>query len=266
MTGPTSVRSAAETTVTLLEALRRRYSQDPKAGVREWCFFEQVRSEAWNARTADAIAVNLWESRGQVVHGFEVKATRADWLKELRDPSKAASFIQYCDYWWLVAPSMDIFQLDEIPHGWGVYVLRGSRLEAKVKADKLVDPKPLTRSFLIELLRAASLVITRDAQLRKEYGRGYEAGLARQKKDLESVYNQLVDERKRIHAFETAAGLQLSSWRHTSGAVGAAVKSLLEGDDRVARIEERLHGLLKTVDGIQHEIGEHLRELDGKAT
>ena len=37
---------------------------------------------AGGGRYADAIAMNLWPSRGLAVHGFEIKISRGDWQRE----------------------------------------------------------------------------------------------------------------------------------------------------------------------------------------
>jgi len=47
----------------------------------------------------------LWPSRGLHLMGFEIKAGRGDWLRELKDPGKAEGIAAYCDQWWVVAPA-----------------------------------------------------------------------------------------------------------------------------------------------------------------
>jgi len=77
----------------VLDALRYRHR--PPA----WAFLEKVRNGTGyqrDARTADAIAMSVWPSRGLTLHGFEVKVVRGDWLRELRDPEKADEFFKYC--------------------------------------------------------------------------------------------------------------------------------------------------------------------------
>jgi hypothetical protein len=55
---------------------------------REWVLLPQVRAGTggYVQRTADAIAINCWRSRGMVLHGFEFKSRRSDWLRELKAP------------------------------------------------------------------------------------------------------------------------------------------------------------------------------------
>lgn len=65
---------------------------------------EHVRDAAgFNVtRTADVLALGLWPSRGNELHGFEVKVSRADWRKELAQPEKAEGWCQIVDRWWIV--------------------------------------------------------------------------------------------------------------------------------------------------------------------
>src|SRR4051812_18306594 len=71
----------------LVAALERRVPRP------EYVLLEQVRGATGITegadRSADAIAMSVWPSRGLELHGFEVKVSRGDWLRELREPAKA---------------------------------------------------------------------------------------------------------------------------------------------------------------------------------
>jgi hypothetical protein len=114
-------------------------------------------------RTADAIAVDLWPSSGNLVHGFEVKVSRSDWLTELRDPSKADAFRRYCDHWWLVVSDANIAH-DGVPDGWGLLAVgRDGRLRVRVKAPRL-QREPMPPTFVAALLRATVRTAERRAR------------------------------------------------------------------------------------------------------
>jgi hypothetical protein len=51
----------------------------------EYATFFEVRDAAGfdSKRSADVITVATWPSRGLAIHGFEVKCSRSDWLREL---------------------------------------------------------------------------------------------------------------------------------------------------------------------------------------
>ena len=153
----------------MLDLLAARYAVSQGNGPR-YVFAEHVRNEAGfggfdrelrartgkqsTLRTADAIAVDLWPSSGNLIHGFEVKVSRSDWLTELRDPDKAEAFRPYVDHWWLVVPDPAIVR-DDLPTGWGLLAPGADRrLRVHRRAPRL-DRQPMTASMTASLLRAA---------------------------------------------------------------------------------------------------------------
>jgi hypothetical protein len=147
---------------TVLDMLDRRYTRpgaQPNAPDR-YVRARHVRDAAsWARRVCDYMAMDTYRA-GEgwdvqyALHGHEVKVTRADWLAELRDPEKAEAFRPFCTHWWLVAGDATIVRGD-LPEGWGLLVVQGSRLVTKVRPTP-VEPLPLPRAMLAGLLRAAT--------------------------------------------------------------------------------------------------------------
>jgi hypothetical protein len=140
---------------TMLNLLRARYSAASGNGPR-WAFFTHVRDRAGfdATRTLDAVAMDTWPSSGCALHGIEVKVSRADWLRELGQPNKAAAFVRFMDYFWIAAP-FGVVRGDELPTGWGLLETRApGGLRLSVKASRLL-PEPVDRSFMACLMRAA---------------------------------------------------------------------------------------------------------------
>lgn len=137
----------------ILAMLRARYSLRYGNGFR-YAVASHVRNAAgFNAsRTLDAVVMDTWPSSGLVLHGFEIKTSRADWRRELAQPWKAEPFTRYLDFFWVVAPSGVVHE-DERPAGWGLLEVRGTRLVQAVRATRLT-PEPIDRSFLAALFRA----------------------------------------------------------------------------------------------------------------
>lgn len=100
----------------------RRFSGINDEGV-PWAYDQPVR------RRIDAVAIGMWRKTEHLIHGFEIKVSRADLLAELKDPDKAAPAIALVDRWWLVLGDAKIMKdTDVIPEGWGIMVTHGRGL------------------------------------------------------------------------------------------------------------------------------------------
>lgn len=114
---------------------------------------------------ADAVSVGIWPSSGHVVHGFEIKVSRGDWLREIANPGKSQPILKHCDRWWLVCPT-GLVEASELPKTWGMltYSARGAdlmegeaavgSLRIAVKAPALT-PEPITPGFMAAIVRRA---------------------------------------------------------------------------------------------------------------
>ena len=94
-------------------------------------------------RTADAIAMSVWPSRGLRLHGFEVKVSRSDWKRELENPAKAESVCTFCDHWWIAAPD-GVVERSELPPTWGLLEADKKKLKTTVQAPELIAT-PISR-------------------------------------------------------------------------------------------------------------------------
>ncbi len=84
----------------VLEGLKSRYSREEG-----WGLVANVSSgDVDELRYADAVAVALSPMEGPRLHGFEIKVSRADWVREMRSPEKSAPIRAYCAAWWIVVP------------------------------------------------------------------------------------------------------------------------------------------------------------------
>ena len=122
----------------VIEALKTKYDDNGQS----YAFMEQVgNATGWKCnRHADAIAVSLWKSRGLAIFGFEVKVSRQDWIKELKNPGKAEPIAQYCNQWYLVVGDKDIVQFGELPMNWGLMIPHTKNTLKIVKPFKIKIP------------------------------------------------------------------------------------------------------------------------------
>lgn len=198
----------------LMNLLRERYPKDAYA------FFTEVPDGTGSncRRHCDALVMSLWPSRGLTLTGFELKVSRADWLKELKQPAKAESIARYCDYWFIVTGDDKIIQTGELPPTWGLMTPKAGKLKVKTEAPKL-EAEPLSRKFIAGLFRAAQSQITKEAELavikQAEFQRGHKAG-------RESLQNEVDRLRQMIREFEQKSGVELQHYN-----IGSLVEAML---------------------------------------
>lgn len=148
----------------MLDLLRARYTQKFGNGPR-YVFMPHVRSNAgFDApRTLDAVVMDLWPSKGLHLHGFEIKCSRSDWLRELKAPEKAQVFHDRLDRFWLVVADRSIVRDGELPTGWGLLAPIVDRWGATLLhcyrsapvLPQTDERRAVQRSWLACLLRAA---------------------------------------------------------------------------------------------------------------
>lgn len=191
-------------------------------------------------RSADALALGMFRSRGRLLHGFEFKVSRSDWLCELRQPQKSESWFQHCDRWALIVPDPAIVKVEELPAGWGLGVakIRGVKW---IVQPPVLSPAPLDRHALCALVFRALQNVERDQQhIHDEaFNEGYERGEKEKKAALESVNEW----RDCVTAFENATGLSIRwSFREPEKAksLGDALRALEADPGKTLRLERIL--------------------------
>lgn len=227
----------------------------------EWALFFEVRNDAGfrATRSADAVAMNTWPSRGLAVHGFEIKRDRRDWLRELKQPEKSAPIQRFCDHWWIVA-TLDVVKPDELPPTWGLLVLRGKRLVAEREAPTL-GAETLTRGFVAALLRSADVgkipKVTWDETVEK----AVEERLARDKRnqadDADRRERELTHLRDQLARFEKAAGINLEqtyTFRQDPERVGRAVRVLLDGGLNLDRLKWARENIVQLAEAMKQTL------------
>ncbi|MCQ9206248.1 MAG: hypothetical protein NG737_08065, partial [Omnitrophica bacterium] len=205
-------------------------------------------------RTADAIAMSLWPSRGLHLNAFEIKVYRGNWLSELKNPQKAEEIAQFCDFFWVVAPK-DIIKIEEVPKNWGLMIPFGTTVKIIKEAEQL-KPKNIDKLFLAAILRKAQETITPDSKLREARIEGYKQGEKNTKATLKWQLEEHESLKKTVHEFEKKSGVNIRRWDCKD--IGEAVRMVLSGEH--LRAKESLQELLKKSERITKQIKEVLKD------
>lgn len=210
----------------LHEILKTKYPESECVVVKE------VADSTSRKRYLDYMVINLWESRGQSIIGFEVKSYRNDWLKELKSPDKQELHAPYCDYFYLLTTADNVAKAEEIPENWGWMTVKGDKLFTLKKAPKQ-QSKPMSRSLMVAIIRRAfnnTEYVHKDL-LEKEVEARVESKVAAKTREQEynSVKSKEIIEAANI--FKEASGLDIlahRSWSDTTKRMGEIVKMVMQ--------------------------------------
>lgn len=236
----------------LFEMIERRFRSP------EWAVLPGVSNATGSRiqRRCDALAMNLWPSRGLEIHGFEIKVSRADFLRELKDPEKAEKIARYCDRWWLVVGGTDIVKDGELPPAWGLLVARGDSLRLKKDAPQL-SPAEMSRSFLAAMLRTAltSSGGARKLAAEKKASReeGYEAGREAHDHYHKHLQAEITSANEKLEKLTRALGLRSNeiSWQPEEKIAAAfrfAMGFAMHNRDGFARLRTHAENIIASCD------------------
>lgn len=154
-----------------------------------------------NRGWSDAISMQTWPSKDLVIRGYEVKATRSDWLRELDEPEKNRRWQEACDEWYIVAPK-NVVVLEELPPAWGLLVPKGEeQLRIASRSETSSSQGIIPRGLLAAVFRAAAnerRALEKGARLEIEeiiqgQHRARMERLEREARDWEKRYMELVE-------------------------------------------------------------------------
>lgn len=132
-------------------------------------------------RRIDAVAIGVWRKTGNLVHGFELKVSRADLLHELRDLTKSEPAVRAVDRFWLVLGDKALMRdTDPIPESWGIIVAHGRGL--RIVREAAPQAGELDRSLLVGMVTRALVAPRMGTAIR------YRDGLIRGYRDAEDTY------------------------------------------------------------------------------
>jgi len=139
----------AQVTRQIVELLRQRHVAP------EWAsFVELAVSTGFARRYLDFYAMNCWKSKRFLKVAYEVKASRADFAKELTQPLKRKDAEELADECYFACP-VGMVQPDEVPEGWGLIEMTSGGLRVKKRAmQREVEVLPL--EFVMSIARRSS--------------------------------------------------------------------------------------------------------------
>lgn len=214
----------------------------------------QVRNgtgHTYRCRTADALIVETWASRGIGFTGVEYKRSRGDWLAELKAPAKAEEIGKYCRYWVILAPA-GLIDLAELPELWGLWEIHDNKhIKVTHRAPLKKKVVPPTVEFVCSILRSNreyDPAYHHDWQLRQKIE---DEMKARFKDKLERVNNELAELKKSIFNFEQETGLRLNWDIENSIKVAPVLLNHMKYPEQIfGALDKAREKLVETIDDI----------------
>jgi hypothetical protein len=195
------------------------------------------------SRVADAIVMSCYPSRGLTLEAVEIKVSRGDWLRELKNPAKQEPIIKYCDRFWLAVGDASIVKHGELPQTWGLLVPgNAGKMKIRTKAPAL-EPAPMTRGFLAAIMRRANEAVEGaevrraiEAEVRAEMDeRMAKLRAAAMPTQLQSELKRLREIESMVREFERAAGVRFTKWQETDLSRAAAIVKHTLAAERVMK-------------------------------
>ncbi len=240
----------------------------------QYALLDEVRDEAGHAanRSADAIAMGLWPSRGIHLHGIEIKSQRGDWLNELKNPAKAENIFQYCDKFWLLATNQAVvMNVSEIPASWG-YLLMDGRKTVVVKEAPLQNPKELSRTFFAAIIKRAVDRMIHPAEIQSKIDAALTIKILEERNKVQGQLIELKNIKEYIQSFDAATGLTFyDRYWDTDHAkeLGNAVRTVMASNESLEwhtaclkRLQQEIKGMDKKItDILSHTPVEQQQEM-----
>lgn len=217
-------------------------------------YLTEVTAPGHSGRRADAVHIGLWASRGAgTVEVCELKISRADWLKELKEPKKAEAWWPHCNIFWLVVPGPGIVQDGELPKGWGLMMPGGRGRRFKVVVQPEERKFEITPALLRTLLTNTETTRTKalqkqDRMLRQKFYE-QEQQVRRQRGTFSEKDRRRLELLDRL---EKALGTELSdyAWEGRLTPEGAAetLQALAQGRAALDRAKDRAESAVRELD------------------
>lgn len=245
------------TELEIIDLLRTKH-QPP-----EWLFVDHVKNAAgFGARRAlDALAFNTFGSRGYAFVGYEVKCSRSDFLRELKDPEKSEAVGMFCDRFSIVASHSCLAAPEEMPLGWGLYVVnsKGTGLLTKKKPAERPHVMPIDRPFLAAIVRRLQKQDREDFDAFAESrSAGFREGRKSAEHTVELHKNEVDRLRGLVEEFEKASGVRVRTYNGPE--IGAAVRLLMNGSN--SDMARQARNLIEAIDKSRVAAQQALDQLD----
>lgn len=192
-------------------ALKKRFSDS-----REYAIAEEVGvTTGGGCRRIDMIVMDCYWGHSFRIDGFEIKISTSDLRRELEDPDKHTVFYDILDYYTLAVPAGVVDPvLDIIPKNWGILIVNpdgSTRYKRKPLALQDTKDRRINRGFMASFVRAVLSKSPAEEELKKQYDKGYEKGLAQGEYNFNRMSKRVKEDTAKLEAYDKLS-MRLRIW------------------------------------------------------
>lgn len=138
----------------LIDILTRFYTRRNIPGAEAWVVFTELMDNMTSGRI-DLYVMSIWESQGMERIAYEVKVSRGDFLRELKQPYKRSMALKYSHRYYFATPP-GLIKKEELPPEAGlVEVYPDGKVHFKQRAPRRNCPNALNVHFAAAVMRRA---------------------------------------------------------------------------------------------------------------
>lgn len=227
----------------VLVGLRSRYAKP------DYAFLREIFA---GNRRVDAVAVKL--GGRTEIHGLEIKVSRSDWLREMKDVLKADDRLGYFDFWWLAVSSKEIVKPGELPENWGLLGLQKDGRMRTLKAATPLRGWAMGQEFIASLVARALIEAPAAEEYQAVREKAYKEGLLAAKKEALRAYRDRLLHAQTVETrwAHVAAVLGMDSYGMERAALD--IRAALGVRDLKAQLENALQGLVNAQEKISRQL------------
>lgn len=207
-------------------------------------------------RRCDAIYIGFTSASGRLLIGHEIKVSRSDWLHELDQPEKSATWADQCHGFYVVAPSTDIVPIEELPHGWGLMIPDPrSKVRMKIvqKAKIKEQHHPSWLAVRSIMARLDTLQQTRLARWKRDEDERIRSEVADKVRERQLARDpQAAQDARVIDELNERLGVDLRAGSWQGGVDPATLAHAIKLVQATSGMRTRYNGLEQTARGARH--------------
>lgn len=138
-----------------------KFMEDKYADDNSKCYITELRLGTGyeNEQRLDGFLMELWPSKNYEITAYEIKISRPDFQRELRNPKKKMAGMEISNRFYFITANKIVNDVSEIPEDCGWLEFTGARLIERKKAPTRVKPESCPWTLVASLFRRSDQLV-----------------------------------------------------------------------------------------------------------